>query len=41
MTCDRDADVLIAYGREADPGLGDWLEDRWSEATEKPVKEIE
>ena len=40
-TAGVDADVLIAYGREADPGLGDWLEDRWSEATETPGKEIE
>lgn len=40
-TAGVDADVLIAYGREADAALGNWLEDRWAEATEPQGKETE
>ena len=33
-TAEVDADVLIAYGREADADLGNWLEKLWAEAME-------
>ena len=30
-----DANVLIEHGREEDASLGNWLKDRWAEATEQ------